>query len=202
MKVVTVNGIARTEFNKKANKKLRKENLVPAVIYGGEKPIHFAATVNELRTLIYTPDFKIAEVSLDGKAYSCILKETQFHPVTDSLIHLDFIELVPGKSIKVEIPIRFRGTSPGVKTGGKLIKNLHKAKVKTIPENLIDELSLDVSTVELGQSIRVRDIDAIEGVEILNSPGIPVASVEIPRALRSAADAAAKEEGVEEAVEE
>lgn len=195
MKVVEIKGTLRKDLGKKASKLVRKEEKVPCVIYGGEEPIHFTADVNSFRSLIYNPDFKLAEIVLDnGKTVRCILKESQFHPVTDQIVHLDFIELVPNKVVKVEIPVRFKGTSPGVKLGGKLIQSLRRVKVKTTPEKLVDELLLDISTLQLGHSIRIRDIEVGEGIEIMNSPGIPVASVEIPRALKSATAAAEKEE--------
>jgi large subunit ribosomal protein L25 len=195
MEIVKIQGSARTDLGKKANKQLRKNGLVPCVIYGGDKPVHFSAEHGSFRSLIYTPEFKLAEIELGGGTFKCILKDIQMHPVTDSLVHIDFIELVPNKTVKVEIPVKFRGVSPGVKTGGKLISNLRRIKVKTTPEKLTDHLTLDISTLELGHAIRVKDIDVLEGVEVMNSPNIPVASVEIPRALKSATDAAAKEEG-------
>ena len=201
MNIVSIKGDNRTTFGKKANKALRKEGRVPCVIYGGEKNIHFSAKEIAFKPLIYTPEFKLAEITIDDKTYKCFLKDSQFHPVTDKLVHLDFIELVPNKEIRVELPVVFRGVSPGVKIGGKLIQSLRRVKVRTTPENLVDTVVIDISNLQLGQAIRVKDIDVQEGIEIINTPSIPVAVVEVPRALRGD-DAIEAEAEAEEATAE
>ncbi|MEM1323329.1 MAG: 50S ribosomal protein L25/general stress protein Ctc [Bacteroidota bacterium] len=200
MESIAINGTARAAIGKKATKAIRKAGLVPCVIYGGENNVHFTAPVNEFRHLVYTPDFKLAEITVDGNSYKCILKDLQFHPVTDDLMHLDFLLLVDGHSINLELPVRFRGTAPGTKEGGKLMQKLRRVKIKTTPEHLVDELLVDISSLELGQSIRVRDIEHNEGIEIVSAGGTPVGSVEVPRALRSAT--AAIEDGEEAAGDE
>lgn len=189
---VSVHGEVRNELGKKAAKDYRNTGTIPCVIYGGDEPLHFTTNSKMVKDLVYTPDFKVAEIQIGGKTTKAILKEVQYHPVTDEIIHIDFLRLVTGTTIKVDLPVRFRGSSPGVKLGGKLIQNLRKVKVKTLPEHLVDQVVVDISSMELGQSIRVRDIDKNEGIEILNSPGIPIATIEIPRAMRSAATTAAK----------
>lgn len=191
MKIVALEGQERNNLSKSAVKALRKEGMVPAVLYGGDKVVHFAVSAKEVRPLIFTADFKIAELTIDGKSYRSILKEKQFHPVTDDIQHLDFLQLSDGTTVKVEVPIRFTGAAPGVKVGGKLQQNMRTVKIKTTPEHLIDEMYADISHLELGQSIRVRDIKEVDGVEIMNSMSIPIATIEIPRALRSATAAAA-----------
>ena len=112
------------------------------------------------------------------------MKDKQFHPISEQLLHVDLLILTDGHPIKVNIPLRFRGSSPGVKVGGKFMQQVRTIKVKTVPEKLISEVIIDISKLELGQSVRVRDIDIIEGVEIMSAPGTPVATVEVPRALR------------------
>ncbi len=191
MQVVNIKAETRTALGKKGAKATRKEGRIPCVLYGGDEVIHFSTTQNEVRHLIYTPDFKIAEVEVDGKPFRCIVKEKQYHPVTDSILHLDFLRLEDGRPIKVQVPIRFKGTSPGVKSGGKLIQNVRNVTIKALPENIIDEVTVDISKLDLGQSIRIRDIKVGEGLEIINAAGIPIATIEIPRALRSAQQAAA-----------
>lgn len=202
MEALAIKGEKRVELGKTATKAVRKAERIPCVLYGGENVVHFSTTFNEIKNLVYTPDFKVADIEVEGQTYRAILKTVQFHPVSDAIVHIDFLQLVPGKKVNVELPVRYTGIAPGIKTGGKLLPNLRKIKVKTSPEHLVDELVLDISHLELGQSIRVRDIKAIEGIEIMNSPGIPVASVDIPRALRSAAAAAEKEGEEEGATEE
>ncbi len=191
MQVVNIKGEIRTALGKKGAKATRNQGLIPCVLYGGDEVVHFSTTLNEVRHLIYTPDFKVAQVEVDGKPFRCIVKDKQFHPVNDQVIHLDFLRLAEGHPVKVEVPVRFKGVSPGVKAGGKLLQKMRTVKLKALPENIIDEITVDISQLELGQSIRVRDIQAGDGVEVLNAPGIPVATVEIPRALRSAQQAAA-----------
>lgn len=192
MEVVAINAQSRAVIGKKATKAVRKEGLIPGVIYGGDQIVHFSTKLNDIRGAVYTPDFKIVEVSLEGTTYRCIVKAVQFHPVTEEILHLDFLRLIDGTPINVEVPVRFKGTSPGVKEGGKLLQSVRRVKIKTTPENLVDEMLLDISNLGLGQSIRVRDIETNDNIEIMNAPGIPVAIVEIPRALRSATAAAEK----------
>ncbi len=191
MQVVNIKGELRTDLGKKGAKATRDNGQIPCVLYGGKEVVHFSTTLNEIRNLIYTPDFKVAQIEVDGKPFRCIVKEKQFHPVNDQIIHLDFLRLEEGHPVKVNVPVRFKGTSPGVKSGGKLIQNVRTVKIKALPENIVDELTVDISSLELGQSIRVRDVNPGEGVEVITAPGVPIATVEIPRALRSAQQAAA-----------
>ena len=192
MEVVKINGIVRAGLGKKATKADRNSEAIPCVLYGGKENVHFTTTWSEVRHLIYTPDFKTAELTIDGNSYNAILKDTQFHPATEKILHVDFLTLIPGQPIKVSIPLRLKGTSPGVKAGGKLIQSVRKIKVKCLPEALVDEMFLDITPLELGQTSRVRDVIAQEGLEIMMSPAVPVVLIEIPRALRSAATADAK----------
>jgi len=195
MQTVALSGGSRTALGKKGTKSVRKEGLIPCVMYGGNEVSHFTTTVNDVKDLIYTPDFKLADITLDGATSKCIVKEVQYHPVTDAILHIDFLKLVDGQAVKVELPIRFYGDSPGLKVGGKLLQNLRRIRVKTNPENLVDELKVDISGLELGQAVRVKDVDVIDNMEVMVDPATPVAVVEVPRALRSATAAAAKEEG-------
>ena len=192
MQTVQVSGDIRENLGKKHSKATRREGLVPAVLYGAGDPVHFNIKALDVRSLIYTPEFKLAELSVGGKSYRAIVKDYQFHPVTDQLRHIDFLSLQDGHPIKVQVPVVFEGTSPGVRSGGKLLVNVRRIKIKTTPEHLVDRLVLDISNLELGSSIRVRDIKPIDGVEIQNPGGQPVATVEVPRALRSAATAEKK----------
>lgn len=191
MQVINIKGQLRNDLGKKGAKAARKEGLIPCVMYGAQEVVHFSTTLGDVRHLVYTPDFKIAEIDVEGKTFKCILKDKQFHPVTDDIQHLDFLLLIDKRPIKVEVPIRFKGTSPGVKAGGKLLQKVRTVKIKAVPENLVDELTVDISHLELGQSIRVRDVKPGADIEVLNAPGTPIATVEIPRALRSAQQAAA-----------
>lgn len=194
MQIVDIKGSLRSSSGTSGAKAVRKEGLIPAVIYGKGDAMHISVAVLDVRPLVYTPDFKLAKIDVDGQQVSCILKEVQAHPVTEEILHLDFLSLSEGHPVNVELPIRFKGVSPGVKAGGALMQLMRKVKVKATPENLVDELTVDISELKLGFSVRVKDIEISEGVQLLNNPTTPVASVEVPRALKSA-DAA--EEGAE-----
>ncbi len=197
MEVISINANKRADVGKKSTKAARKEGLVPGVIYGGKEVVHFTAKPFDFRDLVYTADFKLAEINVEGTPVKCILKDIQFHPVTEDIVHMDFVELVDGQNVIVEIPVRFKGVAPGVKVGGKLIQLVRRVKVKTTPDKLVNALYADISTLELGQSARVRDIEAGEDLEIMNNGSIPVCAIEIPRALRSATAAAAAKDGEE-----
>lgn len=192
MQTVKVSGEVRENLGKKYSKADRRNGQVPAVLYGAGDPVHFTIKALDVRGLIYTPEFKLAELNVGGKQVKAIVKDYQFHPVTDELRHVDFLALQDGHPVKVQVPVVFEGTSPGVRGGGKLLVNVRRIKIKTTPENLVDRLALDISGLELGSAIRVRDIKPIKGVEIMNPGGTPVATVEVPRALRSAATAEKK----------
>ena len=187
MKTHSINGELRSATGKKSSAALRKENIVPAIIYGGENNIHFHAHKREFKELVYSADFKVVEVNAGGSTTKCILKDLQMHPVTDELVHLDFQEMVPNKKMILELPIRFKGESPGVKTGGKIQQLIRRIKVKVDPENLVEEIFVDISKLELGMSARVRELEINDGIEVMLPGATPVAIVETPRALKSAA---------------
>ncbi len=183
MKTITIEGQIRTDFGKAATRQLRSEDKVPAVIYGGAKEINFSAPTAAFKNVIYTPDFLLVEVNVEGKGYKCVLKDIQFDKVSDQLIHVDFLELVPGKQVTVNIPINFTGTPVGVKEGGKLVTKMKTLKIKSTPENLKENIELDLTNLHINGNLRVEDVK-VEGMEILNSPRIPVASVTTTRQLR------------------
>lgn len=192
MQIIKVEATKRAQIGSRSAKDARTAGLIPCVMYGRNDLIHFTAEPKALKALIYTPDFKVVEFTIDGDMHKAILKDIQVHPVTDAVLHVDFIKLTDGIPVKVEIPLRTKGLSEGVKVGGKLIQQVRNIKVKVNPENLVNELFVDISHLQLGQSVRVRDIQSSAGIQIMNPPATPVALIEIPRALRSAA-AAAKE---------
>lgn len=185
MESVTIQGKARAEVGQKFSKQLRREGQVPCVLYGGENPIHFSAPQMAFRDLIYTPIFRTASIEVDGKSFTAVLQDSQFHPVSDSLLHVDFLELDDKKRVTVKLPLKFEGQAAGVKEGGKLMPKLRTLTVKAFPKDLSSEISINVESLELGKSIKVKDV-VRENLEILNNPNIPLASVEIPRALKSA----------------
>ncbi|CAN5384833.1 50S ribosomal protein L25/general stress protein Ctc [soil metagenome] len=183
MKSITIEGQIRTEFGKAATRQLRSEDKVPGVIYGGAKEINFSAPASAFKSIVYTAEFMLAKITVDGNTYKCVLKEMQFDKVTDKLIHIDFLELVGDKKVTVSIPLRFTGIPAGVKEGGKLSVKMKSLKVKTVPEYLTEYIEMDISDLELNENVRVQDVPA-GNFEILNSPRIPVASVAMTRQLK------------------
>ena len=183
MKTITIEGQIRTEFGKTATRQLRSEEKVPGVIYVGAKEINFSAPATAFKSIVYTPDFMLAEVKVDGVSYKCVLKDMQFDKVSDKLIHVDFLELVGDKKVTVSIPIKFTGVPEGVKEGGKLAVKMKALKVKTIPEYLLEHIDVDLTDLKLNENIRVQDVKA-KNMEILNSPRIPIASVAMTRQLK------------------
>jgi large subunit ribosomal protein L25 len=183
MKTITIEGQLRTEIGKQATRQLRSEGKVPGVIYGGAQEISFAAPAFAFKSLVYTPNFQLAEVKLDGKTYQCIMKDLQFDKVTDRLQHVDFLELVEDKKVIATIPLKFTGTPAGVKDGGKLITKMKALKVKTLPKHLKENIEVDLTDLQLNGNVRVEDVKE-EHYEILNSPRIPIASVVLTRELK------------------
>ncbi len=183
MKSITIEGQLRTESGKKATRQLRSQELVPGVIYGGAKEINFSAPAAAFKDIVYTPDFNLTNVMVDGITYRCILKDLQFNKVTDLLTHVDFLELVEDKKVIATLPLKFTGAAAGVKAGGKLSIKMKSLKVKTLPKYLQENIEVDITNLELNGNIRVEDVK-LEHMEILNSPRIPIASVTLTRQLK------------------
>jgi len=183
MKSITIEGQLRTESGKKATRQLRSQKLVPGVIYGGSQEINFHAPATAFKDIVYTPEFMVAEVKVDNKSYRCILKDLQFHKVSDELLHVDFLELVDEKKVIATLPLKFVGVPAGVKAGGKLVTKMKTLKVKALPKYLKESIEVNIDKLELNDNIRVEDVVA-DNMEILNSPRIPVASVTMTRQLK------------------
>ncbi|HEV2479803.1 MAG TPA: 50S ribosomal protein L25 [Puia sp.] len=198
MKTITIEGQLRTEIGKQATRQLRSEEKVPGVIYGGAKEVNFSAPLTSFKTLVYTPDFQLAEIKVEGKSYKCILKDLQFDKVSDQLIHADFLELVEDKKVIATIPLKFTGAAKGVKDGGKLITKMKALKIKTLPKYLKENIEVDLTNLELNGNVRVEDVKA-ENYEILNSPRIPIASIVLTRQLKQEEAATAPAAGAKPA---
>ena len=183
MKSITIEGQLRTESGKKATRKLRSQKMVPGVIYGGSKEINFSAPATAFKDIVYTPDFMVANVIIDGNSYRCILKDLQFHKVSDLLLHVDFLELVENKKIIANLPLNYIGVPEGVKAGGKLVTKMKSLKVKLFPKHLKEHIDVNIEKLELNENIRVEDV-IMENMEVLNSPRIPIASVTMTRQLK------------------
>lgn len=190
MKSIAISGSPRENVGKRDAKELRYEGKVPAVLYGGKEQIHFAIDAPALRDLVYTPEVNFAELSIDGKKYNAVMQDIQFHPLTEKIIHIDFLQLFDDKKVTIEIPVKLTGTSPGVKMGGKLVQKLRKLKVNALPKNMPQEVEVSIAPLEVGKSVRVRDLKP-EGYAITNVAEDTIVSVIMSRALKQAEQQAA-----------
>ena len=177
MQTIQIKGVKRENFGKKSAKDIRRENLIPCVLYGnGGETIHFSVETAEAKKLIYTPKSYIVELNIDGQIEKGVMRETQFHPVKDYCLHIDFFRVAEGKPVSVEVPVAVVGNSEGVKAGGKLKIERRKLTVSGLEENLLDELVVDITELGVGKSINVADLN-YEGLKILNPASTPVVSV-------------------------
>ena len=201
MNTLELTSQARKNVGARSADLARKEGLIPAVIYGGEGNHHITVDAVEAGRAIFTDKFYQVNITVDGKSIPCIVKDLDLHPVSNNIIHIDFQELVPGKKVKIDVPVRTYGTAKGVLAGGKLETSLRKLTVKLDAGKLIDEVTVNIENLEMGKSVKVRDIDANDGVEVMNSPGNPIAQVIVPRSMRSEASKSDDVEGAAESEE-
>ncbi len=195
MKTIEIKGTARVAGGKKAAKQLRKQGMIPCNLYGelkdenGQpKAYAFAVSEGELRKLIYTPNIYTVKLDVDGNQCLAILKEAQFHPVKDNVLHVDFYQITDEKPIVMEVPIKLNGLAEGVKAGGKLAASVRKLKVKAVHTAIPERLEIDVTHLELGKTIKVAELQ-FEGLELVTSPSVVVCQVKMTRNARSAASA-------------
>ena len=196
MKEINVSGQKREATGKKASKQMRKEGLVPCNLYGEKRndkglpeALAFSVSLREIRKAVYTPDVYVVNLTVDGEPHKAIIKELQFHPTTDSLIHADFYEVTETKPITVGIPVRLNGLAQGVRDGGKLNLSIRKIDVTAPYKQIPEVLNIDVTNLQLGKAIKVGEL-SFEGLEIATPAQVIVCSVKATRASRAAAAAA------------
>lgn len=192
MKTIEINAVLRENFGKKDTKSLRVNDNVPCVMYGGKENLHFFAHENEFRSLIYTPDVHLINLHVGGVSYNVVLKDLQFHPVSDKLLHIDFIEVFEDKPVMIAIPILITGVSSGVKAGGRLNIKRRSLKVKGFTKDFPEHLEIDITGLEIGQSLKIGDLK-YDNLEILENKKSMIVSVATSRVVQ-------KEEGAEGAV--
>ena len=180
METIEIIGYKRANLGKKDSKKLREDGNVPCVIYGGDEQIHFHAPMILFRDLVYTPGANFVKLNIEGLEIDAILQDIQFHPVSEIILHADFLQLKDDKKIKMEIPVKIIGDSPGVQQGGKILMRIRKLALMAYPKNMPSFVEVDISGLELGKSIKVEELLS-ENYDILNSPLVSVVSVNIPR---------------------
>ena len=192
MKEINVTGQKRENLGKKASKSLRKEGLVPCNIYGiaqeDGKPVakSFAVPMTELRKVIYTPHIYVINLIIDGESHTAILKEIQFHPVTDAVLHVDFLEVNDQKPITIGIPVKLTGLAQGVRDGGRMNLSIRKIEVKAPYQQIPEHLDIDVTALQIGKSIKIGQL-SFEGLEIVTGKEVIVCSIKMTRAALSAA---------------
>lgn len=200
MKEFALNGQKRETVGKKASRLLRKEGLVPCNIYGEHtedgkpKAMSFAIAMADLRKVIYTPHIYVLNLNIDGEERKAVIKELQFHPVKDTVLHVDFYEVNEEKPLTIGIPVKLNGLAQGVRDGGKLNLSIRKLNVTAPYKQIPEVLNIDVTGLELGKSIKVRDL-SFEGLELATPADVVVCSVKATRASRSAAAAEADAAG-------
>lgn len=190
MKNIQINGAIRTQIGKKGAKDIRRSELTPCNVYGNGDNINFTVVTKELKDLLYTPSAYIVDLNIDGKHEKAVLREVQFHPVTDEVLHIDFFRITEDKPVVIEVPVILNGNSEGVKQGGKLQLTTRKLKVSALAKDLPDSLDLDITNLGLGKTIMVGELE-FPNVTLLNPKSTVVCAVKMTRAARGAAAAAA-----------
>jgi large subunit ribosomal protein L25 len=185
MKSIAISGSPRENVGKRDAKELRYNGLVPAVLYGGKTQTHFSVSAADLKPVIYTPVVHFIDITVAGVKSQAIIQDMQFHPLTEKILHVDFLLLDEKKPITIEIPIRLTGTSPGVKMGGKLVQKLRKLRIKALPKDHLDNIDVSIEGLEVGKSVRVADLK-LDKLTITNAIEDTIVSVTTSRALRQA----------------
>ena len=180
MKTVSMSGSPRENVGKKDAKKMRKADLIPSVIYGGKEQHHIAIPLKDFKHLIFSPEIAFVTIDVNGTVYNAILQDIQYHPVTDNILHADFLEIGEGIEIVMGVPIKTTGTAPGILEGGKLQTKIRKVKVKALPENMPEAITLDISALNIGNSIKVKEIE-LKDASLMDAPNAVVVAVKVTR---------------------
>tara|TARA_B100000809_G_scaffold92173_1_gene90744 strand:- start:274 stop:885 length:612 start_codon:yes stop_codon:yes gene_type:complete len=199
MKTTEIVGFNRVDFGTKSSKALRADGNVPCVVYGGGENIHFHSPAYLFKDLLYTPNVYIVKLNVEGVEKNCILKDAQFHPVSEMILHVDFLEIFDDKAVTMNIPVELVGTAPGAAIGGQIYIKNKTVSVTALPGKLPEAVKVDISSLELGHSLKVSQIATSEDFEIITNPSVSIVSIIVPRALK-AAGATDEEGGTTEAV--
>ena len=191
MKSIAISGSPRENVGKRDAKELRYEGKVPAVLYGGKNQIHFSVSASDLKSLVFTPDVQFVALDVAGVKAQAIIQDVHFHPLTDQPLHVDFLELDDKKPVVMQIPVKLTGTSPGVKTGGKLIQKLRKLRVKALPKDMPQYVEVSIDKLDVGKSVGVEELK-FDKFKVTNNPEDTIVSVTMSRALKQAETEAKK----------
>lgn len=190
MKSLVIKGTKRVGLTKQELKKLRADGKVPCVIYGGKENVHFSTTALELRDLVYSPSVYTVNLDIDGEQHQAVMKDLQFHPVTDKILHIDFLELDNNKPVALAVPVIIKGSAEGVKQGGKLIQKMRKMNIRALPSHLPDAIEIDVTPLGIGQAVKVSMVQR-ENITLLDSPNNIIVAVRTTRNVAEETPAAA-----------
>lgn len=185
------------QLGKKATKGLRREGLVPVVLYGGSETQHFVVKADDINKLIYTPNIYLIELDVEGKLIKAVLKEVQFHPVSDKTLHADLYEVSEDKPIVMSVPVVLNGHAVGVKAGGKLVREKRNLRVRAVYDKIPENLVIDVTNLKLGKTIQVHEL-SFEGLELVDAPQAVVCAVKQTRAARGKGATESESEETEE----
>jgi len=191
MKSFELTGTKRENLTKQGTKQLRDAGMIPCVIYGGSENVHFSAPILDFRHLVYSPDAHTVKITVGGSTHEAIIQEIQFHPVSDKVLHIDFLAIHADKNVVMDIPVKISGTAEGQKQGGKLLTKVRKLKISSLPKHLPDAIEIDVTPLGIGQSVRVGDLK-LEGVEFLDSANNIIVGIRTTRNVVETPAAAAK----------
>ncbi|MBO4371275.1 MAG: 50S ribosomal protein L25/general stress protein Ctc [Paludibacteraceae bacterium] len=191
MKTFELSGVVRNDLGRKAAKNIRIEENIPCVLYGGKENINFTVKAADVRKLIYTPTIYEVKLTIDGKEHMAVLKDIQYHPVSDNILHIDFLEVDAKKPIVFSVPIKTEGLAAGVRAGGKLVLEVRKLKVKALCKDIPECLVVNVENLELGKTIKAGEL-SFPNLQIVNNKETLVVGVKMTRAARGAAAAAEK----------
>lgn len=196
MKKVSVSGSLRENVGKKDAKRLRREGMVPCVLYGGKDQIMFTASEKAFKDVVYTPEACLIDLEIDGKKFTAVLQDIQFHPVSENILHADFLQIFEDKPVKVDIPVKLSGVSPGVLKGGKLHIKLRKVKVKGLPGDLPDQIDVSISKLNIGDAFKVSQLES-DKLEFMDPANAVIVMVKSTRVVASVGDEEEEEEGTE-----
>jgi large subunit ribosomal protein L25 len=209
MKSVEIKGNLRASVGKPESKQLRREEKVPCVLYGIDTPVHFSASMRDFKKLVYSPDAYMVKLEVDGNSYDAILQDTQFHPVSDNLIHADFLAINENKSVTLRIPIATQGSAVGVLNGGRLVVSIRAVRLRAVPNLLPDTIKVDIANLKIGDSIKIGELDLPKGVVTVADDNTVVVAVKTTRVAVEeevveveGAEGEEGEEGAEAATEE
>lgn len=191
MKTIEIIGYRRANLGKNASQKIREEGQVPCVLYGGDEQVHFYSPVILFRDLIYTNEARFAHLNIEGEECQAIMQEVQFHPVSELILHVDFLKISENKKIKMDIPVRLVGQAPGVSKGGALVRKRASLKVFAFPKHMPDHIDVDCSELDFHHSVKVEDLK-VENLEFVDPKKASIAVVEVPRSAKLAEEATAE----------